>query len=176
MKHFVLRILTLLWAAGSVLTAQTSTPQIVTSVSGSGGPSLSYSSAVGVPGFLPPTPGMDPVAFWTAYLNLDASQQTTVKTILSDQHTSSDAINANLDQARSALNAAAKANSADSEIDRLSANLGAVLAQTLAVQAKAYARFYALLSPDQKQKFDSLPTAVTVYGSGGTIAGASVKQ
>jgi hypothetical protein len=174
MKHFAVRILTLLWSTGTVLTAQTSTPQIRTSTSVSDGPSL---SAVGVPGFLPPTPGMDPVAFWTAYLNLDASQQASVKMILSDQESSSKALKTDLDQANSALNAATKANSADAEIDRLSANLGAVLAQTVAVQAKAYAKFYALLSPDQRQNFDSVPMGVIGYASGGArAAGTSVKQ
>jgi Spy/CpxP family protein refolding chaperone len=176
MQHFVIRILTLLWAAGIVLTAQTSTPQTMTAGSGPGGPSLSYHSEFGVPGFLPPTPGMDPVAFWAAYLNLDAGQQASVKTILSDQQTASNALRTNLDRAHSALSAATKANSADSEIDRLSANLGAVIAQTTAVQAKAYARFYALLSPDQKQKFDSVPMGVTVSVSDGGAAGTSVKQ
>ncbi|HEV2201388.1 MAG TPA: Spy/CpxP family protein refolding chaperone [Bryobacteraceae bacterium] len=170
MKHFVPRLLALVCAAGGVLMAQSSTPQVVTSYGG-------YGAGVVLPGFLPPTPGaMEPVAFWTAYLNLDAGQQASVKTILSDQQSSSSALKTNLDQARSALNATTKTNGVDSEIDRLSANLGAVVAQTLAVQAKAYARFYALLTPDQKQKFDSLPTGIAVFGSGGAPGGTSVKQ
>jgi len=171
MKRFVNGILMLLWAAGTVVMAQTPTSRVATS----------YGS-VAVPGFLPPAIGQsDPVAYWTSTLGLDAGQQASVKTILADQESATNALKSSLDQALATLTAAAKANSVDSQIDRLSAELGAIFAQAVAVQAKAYARFYALLTPDQKQRFDKLtelpPGALfSAFGSVGGPVVTSVKH
>ena len=171
MKRFVNGILMLLWAAGTVVMAQTPTSRVGTT----------YGS-VAVPGFLPPAIGQsDPVAYWTSNLGLDAGQQASVKTILADQESSINALKSSLDQALTALTAAAKTNSVDSQIERLSADLGAVFAQAVAVQAKAYTKFYALLTPDQKQKLDKLteiPPGATfsVFGSVGGPVVTSVKQ
>src|SRR5215471_8567474 len=111
MKHFPIRILTLFWAAGAAVVAQPPNPQIATS----------FGSVVVIPGFMPPALDQtNPVAYWTDSLGLDASQQASVRAILADQQSSTNALKTNLDQARSALAAAAKANSADAEINRLS--------------------------------------------------------
>ena len=171
MKRFVNGIVMLLWSAGTVVMGQTP-PSLV---------GTSYGS-VAVPGFLPPAIGQsDPVAYWASNLGLDAGQQATVKTILADQESSTNALKSSLDQALATLTAATKANSVDSQIDRLSADLGAVLAQAVAVQAKAYARFYALLTPDQKQRLDKLTeippgASVSVFGAVGGPVVTSVKQ
>jgi Spy/CpxP family protein refolding chaperone len=58
--------------------------------------------------------------------------------------------------ARDALKAAIKANSSDSELDRLSAAAGVIEGQLTGIQAKASAKFYALLTADQKTKYDAL--------------------
>ena len=171
MKRFVNGILMLLWAAGTVVMGQTPTSRVGTSY-----------GTVAVPGFLSPAIGQsDPVAYWTSNLGLDAGQQASVKTILADQERSTNALKSSLDQALASLTAATKANSVDSQIDRLSADLGAVLAQAVAVQAKAYARFYALLTPDQKQRLDKLTeippgASVSVFGAVGGPVVTSVKQ
>ena len=170
MKHFVNGILMLLWAAGMIVMAQTPTSRVGTS----------YGS-VAVPGFLPPAIGQSAVAYWTSNLGLDAGQQASVKTILADQEGATNALKSSLDQALATLTAAAKANSVDSQIDRLSAELAAIFAQAVAVQAKAYARFYALLTPDQKQRFDKLtelpPGALfSAFGSVGGPVVTSVKH
>ena len=158
MKHFALRIPTLLCLGGSLL-AQSPTPRITTS----------FGAGIVSPGFLPPAPpATDPVAYWTAYLGLDSAQQAGLKTILSDQQNSVSSLRTTLEQAHDALRAAAKAASSDPAIDNLAANLGAVYAQAVAAQAKAYARFYLLLTPDQKQKLDSL-TALPGGGAGGGV-------
>jgi Spy/CpxP family protein refolding chaperone len=147
MKPVPFRILILLCAAGVLLPAQ---PQTFHTVSASG-------PGIGVPGFLPPAPPqMDPVAYWAAYFGLDSAQQASLKTILSDQQDSLDSLKANLTQAHSTLRAAAKAGTSDADIDNLAANLGALYAQAVSAQAKAYARFYALLTADQKRKLDNL--------------------
>ena len=58
--------------------------------------------------------------------------------------------------AHEALEAAVKANASDAELERLAASLGNVHAQAAAIQAKSSAKFYALLTPEQKQKYDEL--------------------
>ena len=127
-----------------------------------------FGAGIVVPALLPPAPPqMDPVAYWTAYLGLNSAQQASLKTILSDQQNSLDSMKANLSQAQSTLRAAAKAGTSDPDIDNLAANLGALYAQAASAQAKAYARLYALLTADQKQKLDNL----TASPAGG-VAGA----
>ena len=58
--------------------------------------------------------------------------------------------------ARDALKAAIKVNASDSELDRLAAATAVIHGQLEAIQAKASARFYALLTAEQKTKYDSL--------------------
>jgi Spy/CpxP family protein refolding chaperone len=137
---------------------------------------------IAVPGFLPPAlDPMDPAGYWASALGLDSAQQASLKTILADQETADTALMSNLEQARAALAAGAKANNVDSDLDRLAAELGSVFAQATAVQAKAYARFYALLTPDQRQKLDkisAMPEGATlsVFGAGHGTAASAVKQ
>jgi Spy/CpxP family protein refolding chaperone len=40
------------------------------------------------------------------------------------------------------------------DIDRISNNMGPLLAQASAIHTKAFAKFYAILTPDQKSKVD----------------------
>ena len=159
MKRFA--TLTLLWTA--IAMAQPATVHI----------GASY-GAIAIPGFLPPTlDPTDPAGYWASSLGLDAGQQAALKTILADQETATRALRPNLEQARGAVLASAKENNADSEIDQKSAGLGSVFAQAVAAQAKAYARFYALLSVDQRQKLDKL--SAMPAGAGFTVvAGPSV--
>src|SRR5215467_11950344 len=171
MKRFVNGILMLLGAAGTIVMAQAPSSRVATSY-----------GTVAVPGFLPPAIGQaDPVAYWASNLGLDAGQQASVKTILADEESATNALKSSLDQALTALTAATKANSVDSQIDRLSSELGAIFAQAVAVQAKAYAKFYALLAPDQKQKLDKLTelppgASFSVFGSAGGPMVTIVKQ
>jgi LTXXQ motif family protein len=178
MKPLVYRLLTPIFASGLILMAQspTATGQVATAPG----------SAVILPGALPPIPGLtDPLAFWGSYLGLDASQQSSVRAILADQQNSADTLRANLEQARAALNTAQKANSSDLEIERRAGDLGTALGQMIAAQAKAYTRLYALLTPDQKQKFDklSIPAGAGIrmgfgstHSTSGLNPGAVVKQ
>ncbi len=57
---------------------------------------------------------------------------------------------------RTALNDAAKSNAADVSIDQLAATLGATSGQLAAIQTKAFAKFYALLTTEQRTKLDEL--------------------
>jgi Spy/CpxP family protein refolding chaperone len=160
MKHFAKGVLTLLLAAGTVAIAQAPPRRIA----------ISY-GLVAVPAFLPPTNDQtDPVDYWAGKLGLDSNQQASLKTIFDDQEHSTEALKKSLEQTRVALAATEKANSVVPQIDRLSADLGAIFAQAVAVQAKAHARFYALLTPDQKEQFDEL----TELAEGGVAVFMSV--
>ncbi len=55
-----------------------------------------------------------------------------------------------------ALNDAAKSNATDAAIDQLAATLGATSGQLSAIQTKAFAKFYALLTTEQRTKLDEL--------------------
>ena len=144
MKHFANRILTLLWAVGTVAMAQAPPRHVA----------ISYGLvAVHLP---PANYQTDPVDYWAGNLGLDSRQQASLKTIFDDQENATSALEKSLEQTRAALAAAAEANSIAAQIDRLSADLGAIFAQAVAVQAKAHERFYALLTPDQKETFDEL--------------------
>ena len=182
MKWFVARFLLSLCVLGTVLLGQTpcpSTPlfltpgslppipgqvhQTVTCIQGTppagestpalgSGTSMQGRSSGGSTVTLPA------LLLWSARLSLDAGQQASLKAMLSDQQGSADTLRRNLAQAQAALDAAKKATSVDYEIDRLSGDLGAVMGQLAAVEAKTFVKFYALLTPDQKQKFDKLST------------------
>ena len=57
---------------------------------------------------------------------------------------------------RDALQAAVKATKSDAELDRLAAAVGLVEGQMAGIRAKVSAKFYALLTAEQKIKFDAL--------------------
>ena len=61
-----------------------------------------------------------------------------------------------LRQDRQALKDAVKAGKSDAEIDQLSANLGKDTAQITAIRTKAFAKVYALLTPEQRTQADQL--------------------
>lgn len=170
MKRLSIRVLTFACAAGMMALAQTSTAEI----------GASYGSSIAIPGFLPPVVNQsDPSAYWATTLGLDAGQQASIKSILTDEQNATNTLTASLSRALAALNAAAKTNTADPELERLAADLGSLFAQAVAVQAKAFTKFYSLLRPDQKQKFDQLATlppgaSLAVFGSA-TGPGASTQ-
>ena len=65
-------------------------------------------------------------------------------------------LNGELSGAREALNAAVKKNAADAEIDQLAAAVGVINGRLAAIHAKASAKFYALLTAEQKTKYDQM--------------------
>jgi Spy/CpxP family protein refolding chaperone len=92
----------------------------------------------------------------TAQLGLSDSQKASATTIFTDASTAAQPIQSNLRTNRQALLDAAKKNDSAS-IDQLSATAGILTAQFTAIETKAEAAFYAILTADQKTKFDSLP-------------------
>lgn len=86
-----------------------------------------------------------------ADLNLTDTQKQQAQSIFSAARQSAESVHSQLKEQRQALTAAVKSGS-EAEIDRLSSNLAPLLAQTTAIHTKAFARFYAILTPEQKEK------------------------
>src|SRR5688572_24399581 len=96
------------------------------------------------------------LGYLTGYLGLTDSQKAQAQTIFAEAATASQTIRGQLTGARDALRAAAKANQSDAELERLGAAVGAVEGQLAAINAKAVAKFYALLTAEQKTKYDQM--------------------
>jgi Spy/CpxP family protein refolding chaperone len=89
----------------------------------------------------------------SARLNLTDAQKQQAQSIFAEGRTSVQPVRAQIRQDRQALAAAVKSGS-QADIDRISNNMGPLLAQASAIHAKAFASFYAILTPDQKSKVD----------------------
>ena len=96
------------------------------------------------------------VARLAVLLGLSDEQKTKATAIFTEAYAAGENTRTAAETARTSLNAAVKANDA-AAIDRLSAQLGSLHGQSLAIHSKAEAAFYALLTADQKAKFDALP-------------------
>jgi Spy/CpxP family protein refolding chaperone len=88
-------------------------------------------------------------------LNLTDEQAAQATTIFTNAETSTAALRTNLMSAHTALRDAVKANNS-AAIDQQSAAIGTLTGQMTAIQSKADAAFYALLTPDQQAKFDAM--------------------
>jgi len=91
----------------------------------------------------------------TRRLNLTADQQTRVKAIFADSRQQAKALAPQLRQERTALKAAMKTDS-ESQIDQITQQNAQLTAQVEAMHVKAMAKVYAILSSDQKAKFDRM--------------------
>jgi Spy/CpxP family protein refolding chaperone len=88
-------------------------------------------------------------------LNLTAEQKQQVKTIFGDAKQKAEPIRQEMRQNREALYTAVKANNT-SQIERLSAHQGELQGKALAIRSEAMARFYAILTPEQRIKADQM--------------------
>ena len=115
--------------------------------------------AVAVPTFADDAgrvPSSNRLDFLAGYLSLTDSQKSQAKTIFDAATTAASTAEGQLTAAHDALAVSVKANRADSELDRLAAAVGVIHGQLEAIHAKAMAKFYALLTAEQKTKFDAL--------------------
>jgi Spy/CpxP family protein refolding chaperone len=96
-------------------------------------------------------------------LGLTESQKANAVSILTSAHSSALNIQTNLQTNRESLDQAVK-NNDTATIDALAATLGNLQGQLTAIHSKAEAAFYALLTTDQKTKYDSMPH---LFGPGG---------
>jgi protein CpxP len=88
-----------------------------------------------------------------AKLNLTDAQKQQAQSIFAAARKSAQPVRAQIRQDKQALAAAVKSGS-QADIDRISNSMGPLLAQASAMHAKAFAQFYAILTPDQKTQMD----------------------
>ena len=94
--------------------------------------------------------------FLAGYLSLTDAQKQQAQSIFDAAQTASETARGQMASAREALQTAVKANRSEAELDRLAAAVGTIEGQLIAVDAKASAKFYALLTAEQKAKYDEL--------------------
>jgi Spy/CpxP family protein refolding chaperone len=85
-------------------------------------------------------------------LNLTDAQKQQAKSIFDAARETSKPIAQQLRQQRQALQEAAKAGKSDAEIDQLAGDVGSLTSQVTAVRTKAFAKFYAMLTPEQRSQ------------------------
>ena len=108
------------------------------------------------------------VEFLATYLGLSDSQKDQAKTVFNNAAQAARALRDPLRQAREALRKASEGNRSDGEIDQLAATVGNLTGQIEAIDAKAQARFHALLTPEQTDKLNKMPgLGLRVGGRGG---------
>ena len=98
-------------------------------------------------------PGGQNMQRLSARLNLTADQQTQAKAIFQASRQEMKSLRPQLQSARQAMSAAVKAGN-EQQIDQLTQQNAQLNAQARAIHAKAMAKFYQILTPDQKTKFD----------------------
>jgi len=103
-------------------------------------------------------------------LGLTDTQKQQAKTIFDNAYKAAEGQRTLLTQAQQALMTAAKANQPASEIDKLAANVGSLVAGIRAADAKAFAAFYQILTPEQRTKLDQL-CGSGMCGAGGAGGG-----
>ena len=88
-------------------------------------------------------------------LNLTIAQRQQADTIFGDSRQKARPIWQEMRQNREALHAAVKVNNT-SEIERLSSQQGELHGKALAIRSEAMAKFYAILTPEQRTKWDQI--------------------
>ena len=89
-------------------------------------------------------------------LNLTDDQKQQTRSIMKATHESAKPVVEQLRQSRQALRDAIKAGKSDAEINQLSANIGNLAGQVATIRAQAFAKTYALLTPDQRAQADAM--------------------
>ena len=90
------------------------------------------------------------------HLGLTDAQKQSAKEIFEEARKSAEPLATQLREGRKAVEEAVKANKSDAELERLAAAQGNLTGQIAAVRAKSFAKFCALLTPEQRQKADAL--------------------
>ncbi len=94
------------------------------------------------------------VEFLANRLNLTEAQKTQATAIFTDAHTASETLRTNMQTARQSLLAAVKKNDT-AAIDQLAVTIGALTGQLTAIESKAEAAFYSILTADQQAQYDN---------------------
>ncbi|MFN7937047.1 MAG: Spy/CpxP family protein refolding chaperone [Bryobacteraceae bacterium] len=94
--------------------------------------------------------------FIAGYLGLTDGQKAQAKEIFGPAKAEFEQGRGQVQSAREALETAVKSNASDAEIERAAAALGALHTQHAASMAKRFAKFYTILTPEQKEKAEAL--------------------
>jgi Spy/CpxP family protein refolding chaperone len=94
--------------------------------------------------------------FLAGYLSLTDAQKTAAQAIFDAADTAATTAQGQMAAAQTALKTAIKATTSDAELDRLAAAIGTIQGQVTAIRAKAESKFYALLTAEQKAKYDQM--------------------
>lgn len=94
--------------------------------------------------------------FLALRLNLTDAQKAQAQAIFTAAETQSATVRTNLTTARTALTNAIKTAATPAQIDTLAANYGVLVGQLTAIETKAQAAFYAILTTEQKALYDAL--------------------
>lgn len=89
-------------------------------------------------------------------LNLTDSQKQEARTIFQQARKSARPVRQELRQSREALSAAAKAGKTNADIEQLAGNEGRLMGQLAAIRTEASAKFYQMLTPEQRAKADQM--------------------
>ncbi|HWB96332.1 MAG TPA: Spy/CpxP family protein refolding chaperone [Bryobacteraceae bacterium] len=95
---------------------------------------------------------MNPMGRLAADLNLTDAQKAQAGQIFQASRQEARPIAHQLRQYRQDLATAVKAGAPETQIDEVTAKIGPLLSQMASIRAKAFAKFYATLTPDQQQK------------------------
>jgi Spy/CpxP family protein refolding chaperone len=96
------------------------------------------------------------VQFLTKMLSLTAAQLQQATTIFTNAGTAEDTVHSGMKSAHESLHEAIKNNDAGA-IDQWSNNIGGLMGQQVAIEAKAHAALYQILTPDQQTKLAQMP-------------------
>ncbi len=102
---------------------------------------------------------MDPEAranFIAGYLGLTDSQKAQAKEIFGSARSEFEQGRGQMQSAREALEAAVKSNASDAQIDQAAAAVGALTTQRVASMSKRFAKFWSILTPEQREKAEAL--------------------
>lgn len=91
-----------------------------------------------------------------AALDLTAAQKDQAKAIFSEAREQSKGLREQVRAGRAAVEEAARAGKPDAELERLAAEQGALAGQMAAIHAKSMAKFWTILTPEQKVKAEEL--------------------
>jgi len=89
-------------------------------------------------------------------LNLTDSQKEQARTIFQEARQSAQPIRQELRQNREKLTAAVKAGKGEAEIQKLAGEQGRLWGQLVAIQTESSAKFYQILTPEQRIKADQI--------------------
>jgi Spy/CpxP family protein refolding chaperone len=89
-------------------------------------------------------------------LSLTEAQKSQALRIFTDAQTAAERFRQEMQTARETLQSAVRANNV-AAIERAARDIGAATAEITSIEARAEAAFYALLAPEQKEKYDALP-------------------